>query len=47
MIQIAEVDGEAAAFIVLLPNLNEAIRGLQGRLFPVGWAKLLWRRKVR
>lgn len=47
MIQIAEVDGEAAAFIVLLPNINEAIRGLHGRLFPVGWAKLLWRLKVR
>lgn len=47
MIQIAEVDGEPAAFIVLLPNLNEAIRGLRGRLFPVGWAKLLWRLKVR
>jgi hypothetical protein len=47
MIQIAEVDGEAAAFIVLLPNINEAIRGLDGRLFPVGWAKLLWRLKVR
>ena len=47
MIQIAEVDGEAAAFIVLLPNINEAIRGLRGSLFPVGWAKLLWRLKVR
>lgn len=47
MIQIAEVDGEAAAFIVLLPNINEAIRGLHGRLFPFGWAKLLWRLKVR
>ena len=47
MIQIAEVDGEAVAFIVLLPNINEAIRGLNGRLFPVGWAKLLWRLKVR
>jgi GNAT superfamily N-acetyltransferase len=47
MIQIAEVDGEAAAFIVLLPNINEAIRGLHGRLFPLGWAKLLWRLKVR
>ena len=47
MIQIAEVDGEAAAFIVVLPNINEAIRGLNGRLFPIGWAKLLWRLKVR
>jgi hypothetical protein len=47
MIQIAEVDGEAAAFMVVLPNINEAIRGLHGSLFPAGWAKLLWRLKVR
>lgn len=44
---IAEVDGEPVAFIVLLPNLNEAIADLDGRLFPFGWAKLLWRLKVR
>jgi hypothetical protein len=47
MIQIAEVDGEAAAFMVVIPNINEAIRGLRGRLFPTGWAKLLWRLKIR
>ncbi len=47
LIQIAEVDGEAAAFIVVIPNINEAIRGLGGRLFPTGWARLLWRLKVR
>ena len=47
LIQIAEVDGEAAAFIVALPNVNEAIRGLGGRLFPTGWLRLLWRLKVR
>jgi hypothetical protein len=47
LIQIAEVDGEAAAFIVALPNINEAIQGLKGKLFPFGWAKLLWRLKVR
>jgi hypothetical protein len=46
-IQIAEVDGIPAAFIVLLPNLNEAIADLGGRLLPFGWAKLLWRLKVR
>jgi GNAT superfamily N-acetyltransferase len=44
---IAEVDGEAAAFMVLMPNLNEAIADLNGRLFPFGWLKLLWRLKVR
>ncbi len=47
LIQIAEVDGEAAAFMVVIPNINEAIRDLGGRLFPTGWAKLLWRLKVR
>lgn len=42
---IAEVDGEAAAIIVVFPDLNEAIRDLNGRLLPFGWAKLLWRLK--
>lgn len=46
-IQIAEYDGEPVAFIVALPNLNEAARDLKGRLLPFGWAKLLWRLKVR
>jgi len=46
-IQIAEVDGEPVAFIVVLPNINEAIHGLKGKLFPFGWLKLLWRLKVR
>lgn len=43
LVQIAELDGRAAAFIVCLPNLNEAIRDLDGRLLPFGWARLLWR----
>ncbi|HET8701934.1 MAG TPA: N-acetyltransferase [Nitrococcus sp.] len=47
LIQIAEVDGAPAAFIVALPNINEAIRGLRGRLLPFGWMRLLWRLKVR
>lgn len=46
-IQIAELDGTPCAFIVLLPNLNEAIADLHGRLLPFGWARLLWRLKVR
>jgi hypothetical protein len=46
-IQIAEIDGEDSAFIVLLPNKNEAMADLNGRLFPLGWAKLLWRMKLR
>jgi len=45
-IQIAELDGEPVGFIVMLPNANEAMRGLNGKLLPFGWAKLLWRLKV-
>lgn len=45
-IQVAEYDGEPVAFIVALPNINEAARDLRGRLFPFGWLKLLWRLKV-
>ena len=47
LVKIAEVDGEPAAFMVLLPNINEVIRDLNGRLLPFGWAKLLWRLKVK
>ena len=45
-IKIATLDGEDAAFIVLLPNINEVITDLNGRLLPFGWLKLLWRLKV-
>ncbi|MGY4396862.1 GNAT superfamily N-acetyltransferase [Sphingomonas sp. UYAg733] len=50
LIRIAEVDGEPVAFMITLPDLNEAIRPLNGNLLPFGWAKLLlWLRapKVR
>ncbi len=47
LVWFAEVNGEPAGFIVGLPNLNEAIRDLGGKLLPFGWAKLLWRLKVR
>src|SRR3546814_13393410 len=29
--------------MMTLPDLNEMTRDLNGRLFPFGWAKLLWR----
>lgn len=46
LIRIAELDGEPVAFMITLPDLNEAIKPLNGRLFPFGWAKLLlWLRK--
>ena len=46
LVWFADIDGEPAAFGVCLPNVNEAIRDLKGRLLPFGWAKLLWRLKV-
>lgn len=47
LVKIAEVDGKPAAFIVVLPNINEIIRDLNGRLLPFGWLKMLWRLKVK
>ena len=41
-IAIAEYKGEPAAMAVTLPNINEWIAGLDGRLLPFGWAKLAW-----
>ncbi len=46
-VQIAEIDGEPVAMIVALPNVNEAIKDLDGKLFPTGLLKLLWRLKVK
>ena len=43
LVRIAEVDGEPVAFMITLPDINELIADLDGRLFPFGWAKLLWR----
>jgi hypothetical protein len=47
LVSIAEVDGEPAAFIVALPNLNEVIQDCNGKLLPFGWLKILWRLKVK
>ena len=46
LIRIAELDGRPVAFMITLPDLNEAIKPLNGSLLPFGWAKLLlWLRK--
>lgn len=46
-IQIAEVDERPVGMIVVVPNLNEILGDLGGRLFPLGWLRLLWRIKMR
>lgn len=43
--RIVEVDGKPAGMIVALPDVNEGIKDLGGKLLPFGWAKLLTRLK--
>lgn len=43
LVHVAEVDGRPVAFMITIPDLNELTRDLDGRLFPFGWARLLWR----
>jgi hypothetical protein len=43
----ALADGEPAAMLLALPNLNEIVADLGGRLFPINWVKLLWRLHFR
>lgn len=44
---LAEIDGVAAGMCIMVPNLNEVIRDMKGKLFPFNWAKLLYRAKVK
>jgi hypothetical protein len=41
-VAIAEFRGEPAAMCVTLPNINDWITGLDGKLLPFGWAKVAW-----
>lgn len=41
----AEKDGETLAIMVAIPDMNEIIRRIGGRLFPLGWWHLLTKRK--
>jgi hypothetical protein len=40
-VSIASVGGEPAAMAVTLPNINEWIRDMGGRLMPFNWARLI------
>ncbi len=41
MLQLATIDGKAAGFALCFPDVNEAIARARGRLFPLGWLRLL------
>ncbi len=42
LVIIAEVDGKPVAFSLTLPDLNMALKHINGRLFPFGLPILLW-----
>jgi GNAT superfamily N-acetyltransferase len=42
---LAEVHGAPVGFALALPDYNQALRHLNGRLFPFGFLKLLWYRR--
>ena len=46
-VRIATFKGEDIAIIAQIPDVNEALRGLDGKLLPFGFARLLWRVHVR
>jgi GNAT superfamily N-acetyltransferase len=35
-------EGHPIGLAIALPNVNVLLKGLNGRLFPFGWIKLLW-----
>jgi hypothetical protein len=47
LVLIAEYEGRPVAFSVALPDINQALIHLKGRLFPFGLFKLLWHTKIR
>ncbi len=47
IVPFVEIGGKPAGVALAVPNLNEAIHDLDGKLFPFGFLKLIWRLKVR
>ena len=47
MIFIAEAEGKPAGFSLALPDFNQVLARLNGRLFPLGILKLFWHTKIR
>lgn len=47
LVRFAEIDGEPVGFSLSLPDINQVLIRLNGRLLPCGILKLLWHTKVR
>jgi len=44
---IAEVNGEPAGFCLTLPDVNQTLKSMKGKLFPFGWLKfILGKRRI-
>ena len=44
-VEFAEIDGNPIGFSLALPDINQAIKGLNGKLFPFGFIKFLLNKK--
>jgi len=44
-VEFAEIDGNPVGFSLALPDVNQAIKGLNGKLFPFGFIKFLLNKK--
>jgi GNAT superfamily N-acetyltransferase len=38
----AEVEDETVGFLIAIPDINRVLIHLNGRLFPLGWLKMVW-----
>ncbi len=47
LVIVAENEGKPVAFSLAVPDINQALVHLNGRLFPLGLLKLLWHTKIR
>lgn len=47
LVFIAEVEGKPAGFSLALPDVNQVLHKINGRLFPLGLFKLLWHTKIK
>ncbi len=47
MVFIAEYEGKPVAFSLAIPDINQALIYLKGKLFPFGLLKLFWHTKIK
>ncbi len=42
LVFFAEIDGQPVGFSATIPDVNQALKSANGRLFPLGWLRLWW-----